>query len=100
MTMLGHVRQCQEDEKPEIRTSRPAKTSRTEDFYKAVMIQSQRLRLEYAAKAPLLHIIMLNFFAEAKILMSQKEQFWTRNSAQNTSTRLQQQYFKRLINVC
>ena len=101
MTMLGRIRQRQEDEKPEIRISRPAKTSHTEDFYKAVMIQSQHLRLKYAAKAPLLHIIMLNFFfAEAKILMSPKEQFWTRNSAQNTLSRLQQQYFKRLINVC
>jgi hypothetical protein len=48
MTMLGRVRRRQEDEKPEIRVSRPAKTSRTEDYYKAVMVQSQRLRLEYA----------------------------------------------------
>ena len=47
MTMLGRVRRRQEDENLEIRTSRPAKTSRTEDFYKAVMVQSQRLRLEY-----------------------------------------------------
>ncbi|KAF8814965.1 hypothetical protein BYT27DRAFT_7081092 [Phlegmacium glaucopus] len=46
MTMLGRVRRRQEDENPEIRVSRPAKTSRTEDFYKAVMVQSQRLRLE------------------------------------------------------
>jgi hypothetical protein len=64
MTMLGRVRRRQEDENPEIRTSRPAKTSRTEDFYKAVMVQSQRLRLEYVAKAPLIQchqIIMLKF---------------------------------------
>jgi hypothetical protein len=46
MTMLGRVRRRQEDENPEIRISRPAKNSRTEDFYKAVMVQSQRLRLE------------------------------------------------------
>ncbi|KAF8964903.1 hypothetical protein BDZ97DRAFT_1918603 [Flammula alnicola] len=46
MTMLGHVCRRQEDENPQIRVSRPAKTSRTEDFYKAVMIQSQRLHLE------------------------------------------------------
>jgi hypothetical protein len=51
MTMLGRVRRRQEDENPEIRALRPAKTSRTEDFYKAVMVQSQRLRLEYATKA-------------------------------------------------
>ena len=47
MTMLGRVRQRQEDENPEIQVSRPAKNSRTEDFYKAVMVQSQRLRLEW-----------------------------------------------------
>ncbi|KDR66439.1 hypothetical protein GALMADRAFT_283872 [Galerina marginata CBS 339.88] len=47
MTMLGRVRRRQEDENQEIRISRPAKTSRTEDFYKAVMVQAQRLRLEY-----------------------------------------------------
>lgn len=46
MTMLGRVRRRQEDENPEIHVSRPAKNSRTEDFYKAVMVQSQRLRLE------------------------------------------------------
>jgi len=46
MTMLGRVRRRQEDENPEIQTSRPAKNSRTTDFYKAVMVQSQRLRLE------------------------------------------------------
>ena len=53
MTMLGHVHRRQEDENPEICTSRPAKTSRTEDFYKAVMVQSQWLCLEYVAKASL-----------------------------------------------
>jgi hypothetical protein len=46
MTMLGRVRRRQEDENPEIRTTRPSKNSRTEDFYKAVMVQSQRLHLE------------------------------------------------------
>ena len=40
MTMLGRVRCPQEDENHRIRTSRPAKTSRTEDFYKAVMVQT------------------------------------------------------------
>jgi len=63
--MLGRVRRHQEDENHRICTSRPAKTSRTEDFYKAVMVQSQRLRLEYA-KA-LLHdfikqVIMLKIY--------------------------------------
>ena len=66
MTMLGRVRRRQEDEKPEIRISRPAKTSRTEDFYKAVMIQSQRLRLEYVlcSQGSILQIsiIMLKIF--------------------------------------
>ena len=60
--MLGRVRRRQEDEKPEIRISRPAKTSRTEDFYKAVMIQSQRLRLEYVLCILQISIIMLKFF--------------------------------------
>jgi hypothetical protein len=46
MTMLGRVRARQEEECPDIRTSRPAKSSRSEGFYKAVMVQSQRLRLE------------------------------------------------------
>lgn len=44
--MLGRVRRRQEEENPDIQLSRPAKTSRTDDFYKAVMVQSQRLRLE------------------------------------------------------
>ena len=70
MTMLGRGCGRQEDENLEIRTSRPAKTSRTEDFYKAVMVQSQRLRLEYVTKSPLRHIIiMLDFLIEAKILI-------------------------------
>ena len=44
--MLGRVRRRQEDKNPDIRSLRPAKSSRMEDFYKAVMVQSQRLRLE------------------------------------------------------
>ncbi|KAF8803900.1 hypothetical protein BYT27DRAFT_7061351, partial [Phlegmacium glaucopus] len=47
MMMLGRVRRrCQEEENPAIHLSRPAKTSPTKDFYKAVMVQSQRLRIE------------------------------------------------------
>ncbi|KAF8802301.1 hypothetical protein BYT27DRAFT_7055316, partial [Phlegmacium glaucopus] len=46
MTMLGRVRHCQEEENPAIHLSRPAKTSQTKDFYKAVMVQSQHLRIE------------------------------------------------------
>ncbi len=45
MTMLGRVRRRQEDESPEISTTRPYSNSRTKDFYKAVMVQAQRLRL-------------------------------------------------------
>lgn len=82
MTMLGRVRRRQEDENPEIRTSRPAKNSRTTDFYKAVMVQSQRLRLEYG-------LFILNLLFQAHDLwaeeasISQKVPFWTRNFAQN-----------------
>ncbi|KAF8961564.1 hypothetical protein BDZ97DRAFT_1201735 [Flammula alnicola] len=46
MTMLGRVRRRQEDENPDIKISRPSKDSRTQDFYKAVMVQAQRIRLE------------------------------------------------------
>lgn len=46
--MLGRVHWCQEDGNKEIHVSRPAKSSYTEDFYKAVMVQAQRLHLEYA----------------------------------------------------
>ena len=48
MTMLGRICWRQEDKNQRICISRPAKTSRTEDFYKAVMVQSQLLHLEYA----------------------------------------------------
>jgi hypothetical protein len=46
MTMLGRVRRRQVDDDPMLVQTRPAVTSRSEDFYKAVMVQSQRLRLE------------------------------------------------------
>jgi hypothetical protein len=47
MTMLGRVRRRQVDDNPALAQSRPAVSSRSEDFYKAVTVQSQRLRLEY-----------------------------------------------------
>jgi hypothetical protein len=47
MTMLGRVRRRQEDEDPTLKQTRVSKNSRTEDFFRAVMIQAQRLRLEY-----------------------------------------------------
>jgi hypothetical protein len=46
MTMLGRVRRRQVDDNPLLETARPSDTSRVKDFYKAVMIQSQRMRLE------------------------------------------------------
>jgi len=48
MTMLGRVRRRQEDENPGLSLSRPAKSNRTDEFYRAVMVQAQRARLEYA----------------------------------------------------
>jgi hypothetical protein len=46
MTMLGRVRRRQVDDNPSLEQARPAFTPRTSDFYKALMIQAQRLRLE------------------------------------------------------
>ncbi|PPR03704.1 hypothetical protein CVT24_007425 [Panaeolus cyanescens] len=48
MTMLGRVRRRQEDTDPSLITKRPAKNSRTDDFFKALMVQAQRYRLESA----------------------------------------------------
>jgi hypothetical protein len=47
-TMLGRVRRRQVDDNPSLDQMRPAMTSRCLDFYKSVMVQAQRLRLEYA----------------------------------------------------
>ena len=46
MTMLGRVRRRQVDDDPSLGTTRPSDSPRVKDFYKAVMIQSQRMRLE------------------------------------------------------
>ena len=46
MTMLGRVRRCQIDDDPSLEQTRPAFTSRTMDYYKALMVEAQRLRLE------------------------------------------------------
>ncbi|PPR04719.1 hypothetical protein CVT24_011841 [Panaeolus cyanescens] len=48
MTMLGRVRRRQEDTDPSLITKRPAKNSRTDDFFRALMVQAQRYRLESA----------------------------------------------------
>ncbi|THU95247.1 hypothetical protein K435DRAFT_859710 [Dendrothele bispora CBS 962.96] len=45
-TMLGRVRRRQEDNNPKLKEERPATNSRCEDYYKALMIQAQCLRLE------------------------------------------------------
>jgi hypothetical protein len=44
--MLGRVRRRQEDDDSSLKQTRPAMTSRCTDFYKAVMIEAQRFRLE------------------------------------------------------
>ncbi|KZT27271.1 hypothetical protein NEOLEDRAFT_1027551, partial [Neolentinus lepideus HHB14362 ss-1] len=46
MTMLGHVRCHQVDTDPSLEQTRPIDSSRTRDFYKALMVQAQRFRLE------------------------------------------------------
>jgi hypothetical protein len=46
MTMLGRVCRRQVDDDTLLETTQPSDTSRVKDFYKAVMIQSQRMRLE------------------------------------------------------
>ncbi|KAH9023664.1 hypothetical protein EDB85DRAFT_306089 [Lactarius pseudohatsudake] len=46
MTMLGRVRRRQIDDNPALEHMRPAFTARTMDYYKALMVQAQRLRLD------------------------------------------------------
>jgi hypothetical protein len=46
MTMLGRVRRRQIDDDQSLEQTRPAFTSRTMDYYKALMVEAQRLRLE------------------------------------------------------
>lgn len=46
MAMLGRVRRRQVDSDPYLEQARPAYTPRVFDFYKALMVQAQRLRLE------------------------------------------------------
>jgi hypothetical protein len=46
-TMLGRVRCCQVDDNPSLNQMWPAMTSQCLDFYKSVMVQAQRLRIEY-----------------------------------------------------
>jgi hypothetical protein len=47
MTMLGRVRRCQADDDPTLDGRRPASSTRGTDFCKALMVEAQRLRLEY-----------------------------------------------------
>jgi len=46
MAMLGRVRRRQVDDDPPLEHARPAFTPRISDFYKALMVQAQRLHLE------------------------------------------------------
>jgi hypothetical protein len=47
MTMLGRVRRRQADDDPTLDGRRPASSTRGSDFCKALMVEAQRLRLEY-----------------------------------------------------
>ena len=47
MTMLGRVRRRQVDDDRTLDTSRPASSNRSSEFYKALMVEAQRLQLEY-----------------------------------------------------
>jgi hypothetical protein len=51
MTMLGHVRRRQADDDPTLDSRRPPSSTRGSDFYKALMVEAQRLRLEYVNDA-------------------------------------------------
>ncbi|KAH8995285.1 hypothetical protein EDB86DRAFT_3077787 [Lactarius hatsudake] len=46
MTMLGRVRRRQIDDNPALEHMQPAFTAHTMDYYKALMVQAQRLRLD------------------------------------------------------
>lgn len=81
--MLGRVRKRQEDESPEIAQTRPYANSRTKDFYKAVMVQAQRLRLAYAYYLCGRSAVFITIFVGAKTLISQGEQFSTPNFVQS-----------------
>jgi hypothetical protein len=47
MTMLGRVRRRQADDDPTLDGRRPASSTRGSDFCKALMVEAQRLQLEY-----------------------------------------------------
>jgi hypothetical protein len=49
MTMLGRVRRRQADDDLMLDGRRPASSTRGSDFYKALMVEAQRLRLEYVS---------------------------------------------------
>jgi hypothetical protein len=46
MAMLGRVRHRQVDDNMSLEQAQPAFTPRISDFYKALMVQAQRLRLK------------------------------------------------------
>ncbi|KAN0126223.1 hypothetical protein V8E53_015268 [Lactarius tabidus] len=48
MTMLGRVRCCQVDDDRTLKISRPASSNCSSEFYKALMVEAQRLQLEDA----------------------------------------------------
>ncbi|KAN0139095.1 hypothetical protein V8E53_003097, partial [Lactarius tabidus] len=48
MTMLGRVRRRQVDDDRTLEISRPASSNRSSEFYKALMVEAQRLQLEDA----------------------------------------------------
>jgi hypothetical protein len=47
MTMLGRVRRRQVDDDRTLDISRPVTSNRSSEFYKALMVEAQRLQLEY-----------------------------------------------------
>jgi len=53
MTMLGFVRRRQVDDDRTLDTNRPASSNRSLEFYWALMVEAQRLQLEYKSLTPL-----------------------------------------------
>jgi len=87
MTMLGHVHRRQVDDDPSLETDSP----HVKDFYKAVMIQSQRMHLEQVEHyvIQVAWVLLTNHLcAGPKILTSQGILCWTRRYSPSTSSRL------------
>ena len=47
MVILGRIRRWQVDENPELELLRPAKTTRVNDFFKAILVHATRAQLEW-----------------------------------------------------